>query len=282
MNATLMLLTSVISLTWTEIGTMGGGMSSGGHGTKAKQETLPSYHLGLDNGIFWKLPKMHNPFDSDAWSFPAKHIEGVSFESFLSERESFNRDFYEFQRKNSILVIDDYKKFLMNHTIDGNIYSDYLNFRDQKIDGESLKNLLDHWQTDLITPSLYPHYQSNNGVDWDEVDNHINEALREFESTIQIESWIDRIDTDDQTNSIFKFEDRIYINPYKDDIERVRFENDTWLTMEDVRKDLSYPSMVDFDKNKVKSITFDNGEESNLDNLKSIQELSVKPYSKRP
>ena len=299
----------ISSLSYGQVIIRSGGGSTGGHG-KPKQEapiSLYGNHTLVDeyrdtskidpwnafaeqmeinkaNINFNDLFKGFTRESSDnifSWTESIKNPLST-YENNLSQEGFLITNYAELLRRQGIdqgpsEIVSDYQSFLGRQANLGNIYSSYLTSKiNDSISKENIKDLLDHWQTDLATPSYFPRYQSGeSSLDWNSVREDIEKAL--IESDISIDDWLDRVKPDSAL--IFKFEDRIYINPYEEKIEEVSSKGDTWLDMLDVRDRLPSPSMVDFEEKKVQIVI--DGKEISLEDFVWVKEIKKKPYSRR-
>ena len=80
-----------------------------------------------------------------------------------------------------------------------------------------------------------------------------------------------------------RYGDRIYFNPYKEEIAEIWLKDDTYIDMWDVKEYIEenqqLPSMVDLLRDEVMSIILKDGREIFIDDLNGLNKLSITPES---
>ena len=162
-------------------------------------------------------------------------------------------------------IILDYENFLNEYISTelpegSNIYSLFINSRKEKMTQQGLEDLLHYWNTDLLAPTNFARYNyegkddelrwgqniQGGNLKWDIVKGDIAVAL-----DIHKPNYAQGHDLDLSLPSFslpYKYQDKIYVNPYDPEIEQILLKGNTTLDVWDIKESLLRnqwpPSMI--------------------------------------
>ena len=195
--------------------------------------------------------------------------------------------------------IEEYQNFILQYmnNADGsfnrlsNMYSNFINSKRGIIDKTDFLELVSYWHTNLSSPARFPRYQHTPHFGWADIENFNWQRVQEDINTViktypnMSVGW-DYYNTDSFTSVnhlMYKYKDRVYFNPFREDIVEIWFNNNDYIDLWDMRESMvenkKLPSMMSLPKYEIESITLKNGEKIFIHTLEfdNLRELSFMP-----
>ncbi|MCY4523936.1 MAG: hypothetical protein OXB84_04275 [Halobacteriovoraceae bacterium] len=255
--------------------------------------------LKMDNGDIWGVEEfinnelkkngIYNPSQNQRDFYDENNLayssDGIETGRYLDESFDIIKNYNTFLNRYMAGEIDVHTQD--NWGEDENIYILYISSRKEVVDGEKLNTLLQYWNTDLNTPLQFKRYRHDpdnlhnaGNLRWDMVREDIAAAVNIATGEQQFHGMED---VNFRYNPRgYKYENKVYFNPYNEEITEILLKDDTYFDMMDVKEfmeDQQIPSMVDLSKNKIRSIVLQDGREIFIDELEELEEFMIGPNS---